>query len=240
MKNPIASLKDAKEYFIDLPQQIETHLDEIHRPAFGKLLAAFDQFFDIVTSINIQASEDHLISAQEATDIGEHGFVLLLKLIDLMDKLDLPHKRKEIEQISLIFARWILRFHGQIIHLEPIVNACAQLANILQDKAALKILYSLMSQVADACTAEIRQDLDSGNKLRPWRLLHINRSIVATRSHDPEIMKAAFDELLVYLPHEADDFFAEGMKEMIALDYPAHVRKLMEFYYAHKPMVSMH
>lgn len=240
MKNPIASLKDAKEYFIDLPQQIEEHLDESHRPAFVKLLAAFDQFFDIVTSINMQASEDHIISAREATEIGEHGFVLLLKLIDLMEKLDLPHRRREIEQISLIFARWILRFQGRIKHLEPIVNACAQMANILQDKAALKILYSLMSEVADGCTTEIRQDLDTGNKLRPWRLLHINRSIVATRSHDPEMMKTAFDELLVFLPHEADGFFAEGMKEMVALDYPAHVRKLMEFYYLQKPSVSMH
>ncbi len=83
-------------------------------------------------------------------------------------------------------------------------------------------------------------DHDTGNKQRPWGLLHINRSIVATRSHDPEIMKAAFDELLVYLPHEANGFFAEDMKEMVALDYPAHIRKLMEFYCLHKPSVSMH
>ncbi len=240
MNSPIASLKDAKEYFIDLPQQIEEHLDESLRPAFGELLSAFGQFFDIVTSINMQASEDHVISGREATEIGEHGFVLLLKLIDLMEKLDLPHKRREAEQISLIFARWVLRFQGQIKHLEPIVNACAQLANILQDKAALKILYGLMSEVADGCAIEIRQDLDPGNKLRPWRLLHINRSIVATRSHDPEIMKVAFDELLIYLPQEADGFFAEGMKEMVALDYPAHVRNLMEYYYLQKPSVSMH
>ncbi len=81
-----------------------------------------------------------------------------------------------------------------------------------------------MTQVADSCTSEIQQDLEPNDQLRPWRLLHINRSIVATRTHDPEIMKKAFDELLTYLPHEADIFFAEGMKEMDALDYPAHVR----------------
>lgn len=240
MKYPIASLKDAKDYFVDLPRQIDEHLDDTHRLAFQELMDAVDQFFNIVASINMQASENHIITGREATDIGEHGFVLLLKLIDLMDKIDLPHRRKEVEQISLIFARWILRYQGQIMHLEPIVNACAQLANILQDKAALKILYNLMTQVADGCAIEIKQDLDTGNQLRPWRLLHINRSIVATRSHDPEIMKTAFDELLVYLPHEADDFFAEGMKEMDALDYPNHVRDIMEFYYLQKPSVSMH
>jgi len=240
VKYPIASLKDAKDYFFDLPEQIDEHLDEKHRPPFVELMDAIDQFFNIVASINMQASDDHIITGREATDIGEHGFVLLLRLIDLMDKIDLPHRRKEIEQISLIFARWVLRYHGQITHLEPIVNACAQLANILQDKGALKILYNLMTQVADGCVTEIKQDLDAANQLRPWRLLHINRCIVATRSHDPDIMKAAFTELLVYLPNEADDFFAEGMKEMDALDYPRHVRDLMEFYYLQKPPVSMH
>jgi len=236
----MASLKDAKNYFIELPTQLDEYLDDVHRQALSELLAAIDQFFNIVASINMQANEDHIISSTEATDIGEHGFVLLLKLIDLLDRLDLPHKRREVEQVSLIFARWTIRYRGQINHLEPIVNACAQLANILQDKKALKTLYELMTRVADSCTTEIRQDLEAGNQLRPWRLLHINRSIVATRTHDPEIMKTAFDELLVYLPHEADGFFAEGMKEMDALDYPTHVRNLMEFYHSQKPSISMH
>ena len=240
MKHPMASLKDAKNYFIELPVQLDEYLDDAHRQALAELLTAIDQFFNVVASINMQANEDHIINSTEATDIGEHGFVLLLKLIDLMDRLDLPHKRREIEQVSLIFARWTIRYRGQIRHLEPIVNACAQLANILQDKKALKTLYTLMSRVAESCIPEIRQDIESGNELRPWRLLHINRSIVATRTHDPEIMKTAFDELLVYLPHEADGFFAEGMKEMEALDYPTHVRNLMEFYYSQKPSFSVH
>jgi hypothetical protein len=241
VKSPIASLKEAKDYFAELPAQIDTRLDDSHRQSFAELMEAIDQFFNILASINMQASENHVISSTEATDIGEHGFILLLKTIDLMDKLDLPHKRKEVEQVSLIFARWIIRYRGRIVHLEPVVNACAQLANLLQDKKALKVLYSLMTQIADGCTTEIKQDLEaSDHQLRPWRLLHINRSIVATRSHDPEMMKKAFDELLVYLPHEADGFFAEGMKEMEALNYPPHVRNLMEFYYAQKPSMSMH
>jgi len=241
LKNPIASLKEAKDYFAQLPAQIDAHLDDAYRQPFAHLMDAFDQYFNILASINIQASENHVINSTEATDIGEHGFVLLLQTIDLMDKLDLPHKRKEIEQVSLIFARWILRYRGRIVHLEPIVNACAQLANILQDKNALKVLYSLMEQIADSCTTEIKQDLDADyHQLRPWRLLHINRSIVATRSHDPEMMRKAFDELRAQLPQEADGFFAKGMQEMEALDYPPHVRNLMEFYHTQKPSLSFH
>ena len=240
MKHPMASLKEAKDYFSELSTALNAQLDEVHRKALDELLLAIDQFFDIAASINMQALDDHFINDSEATEIGEHGFILLLKLIDLMNQLDLPHKRKEIEQVSLIFARWTIRYNGRIKYLEPIVNACAQLANILQDKEALKTLFNLMTEIADSCTAEIKQDLEAPNNMRPWRLLHINRSIVATRTHDPDIIKAAFDELLMYLPHEANGFFAEGMKEMEALNYPAHVRTLMEFYYSQKAGVSLH
>ena len=78
------------------------------------------------------------------------------------------------------------------------------------------------------------------NQMRPWRLLHINRGIVATRTYDVDIMKKAFDELLIYLPDEAPEFFIEGMREMDALDYPTHVRELMEFYHQQKPDVRVH
>jgi len=241
LKSPIASLKEAKDYFVELPAQIDYCLDDAYRQPFAELMGAINQYFNILASIDIQASENWVINSTEATDIGEHGFVLLLQSIDLMNKLDLPHKRKEIEQVSLIFARWILRYHGRIIHLEPIVNACAQLANILQDKNALKALYGLMTQIADSCTTEIKQDISTDHpQLRPWCLLHINCSIVATRSHDPEMMRKAFDELLVQMPQEAGGFFAKGMKEMEALDYPPHLRNLMAFYHTQKPSLSFH
>lgn len=240
MTQPIASLKDARDYIISLPKLLDDYLDEQLKQSLDELLKAFDQLFNVAASINMQASDDHFISPGEATDIGDHGFRLLLQLIELMDQLDLPHRRREAEQISLILARWILRYRGQIRHLDPIVNACAQLANMLQDKAALITLYHLMTEIIDSCSNDVRNDLDHSNDMRPWRLLHINRSIVATRSHNPEIMKTAFNELLTYLPNEADGFFAQGMKEMAALDYPSHVRQVMEFYYQQKPTNSMH
>ncbi len=240
MTFPMASLKDAKDYFIELPTHMDDYLDDTNRKTFSRLLVIIDQFFNTAVSIDMQAMDSYIITSSEATEIGEHGFLPLLQLIELMDNLELPHKRREIEQISLIFARWVIRFEGRIRHLEPIVNACAQLANILQDRRALKALYVLMTQVAHSCTSEIQQDLEFCNQLRPWRLLHINRSIVATRTHDLEIMKNAFDALLVYLPFEASNFFAKGIKEMDALDYPPHVRNLMEFYLSQNQFVKVH
>jgi len=240
MNDPMASLKDAKEFLNQLPGQLDDYLDDAYRTALHRLIESFDQFFNVITSVNLQARDNQIINRNEATDIGDHGLVLLLKMVDLMERLDLPHKRREIEQISLIFARWILRYGGRVNHLEPLVNAFAQLANMMQDSNSLKRLSELMTQVVDACSEEIKQDLDKSDEFRPWRLLHINRGIVATRTHDLEIMRTAFDELIVYLPQEATSFFDEGMREMDTLEYPRHVRELIAFYQMQRPTISLH
>lgn len=239
MISSIASMKDARNHLATLPAALEEYLDDAYQKALSRLMTDFDHFFDVVASINIKSKEEQVIAKQEATDIGEHGFILLLKLIDLMERLDLPHKRKEIEQVSLIFAHWVVRYNGKINHPEPVVNALAQLANLLQDKASLINLSDLMSKVVEACSLEIRQDKNESDPNRPWRLLHFNRAIVATRTHDPEIMKQAFDEMLVYLPNEAAGFFEHGMKEMDEQEYPAQVRQLIELYQS-LPAVSWH
>ncbi|MFT4607530.1 MAG: hypothetical protein ACI9V8_000045 [Urechidicola sp.] len=239
MTSSIGSMKDAKNHLATLPADLEEYLDDAYQKALTRLMTDFDQFFDVVATINIKSKEEQVIAKQEATDIGEHGFILLLKLIDLMERLDLPHKRKEVEQVSLIFAHWIVRYNGKINHPEPVVNALAQLANLLQDKASLINLSDLMSKVVEACSLEIRQDKNSSDPNRPWRLLHFNRAIVATRTHNPEIMKQAFDEMLVYLPNEAAGFFNQSMKDIDEHEYPAQVRQLIEFYQS-QPIVSWH
>lgn len=238
--DPMASLKDARNYLLALPVDLDQYLDDDYRKGLQALIGKFEEFFNIVASVNLRASEDKIIEAHEATDISDYGFVLLLKLIDFMERFDLPEKRREVEQISLIFARWTVSYNGTINHLEPIVNAIAQLANLLHDKPSLLSLSELIANIVEHCSIKIKQDNDKGESLRPWRLLHINRGIVATRSHDLEVMKQAFDELLVYLPTEAQGFFSEGMKEMDALDYPDHVKQVMNFYFEQNQSVLLH
>lgn len=227
----MASMKDARDYLLALPESIDAVLDDEYRKGFAVLLDKLNEFFNIVATVNLRASENKMIEPDEATDISDYGFVLLLKLIDLMDRLDLPHRRREIEQVSLVVARWTMSYHGTINYLEPLVNAIAQMANLLRDRQSLLALSELIADIVDHCSPELRQDDNDQHSIRPWRLLHINRAIVATRSHDLDVIKKAFDEFLVYLPHEAPDFFAEGMKEMDAIEYPRQVREVMEHYY---------
>jgi hypothetical protein len=237
----MVSLKDAREYLLNLPQQLDEFLDDDYRNGLNALLDKFEEYFNIVASVNLRSSEDKIIDATEATEISDYGFVLLLKLIDLMERLDLPHKRKEIEQISLVFARWTISYNGTINYLEPVVNAIAQLANLMKEREALLALSELIADIVDHCSLELKKDQSGDNEeFHPWRLLHVNRGIVATRTHDLEVMKQAFDEFLIYLPQQATGFFAEGMREMDALDYPPHVRKVMEFYFHQNPSVRVH
>lgn len=236
----MVSLKDARDYLLNLPQQLDEYLDDDYRRGLRNLLGRFEEFFNIVASVNMRANDDKRIEPDEATEISDYGFVLLLKLVDLMERLDLPHKRREIEQISLVMARWTIGYDGTINHLEPVVNAIAQLANLMQEKEALMALSELIADVVEHCSPELKKDQEDSEEFRPWRLLHINRGIVATRTHDLDTMKQAFDEFLMYLPLEAPGFFAEGMREMEALDYPPHVRRVMEFYFNQSPTVSIH
>jgi hypothetical protein len=237
----MVSLKDAREYLLNLPRQLDEFLDDDYRNGLNALLDKFEEYFNIVASVNLRSSEDRIIDAAEATEISDYGFVLLLKLIDLMERLDLPHKRKEIEQISLVFARWTISYNGTINYLEPVVNAIAQLANLMKEREALLALSELIADIVDHCSLELKKDQFGDNEeFHPWRLLHVNRGIVATRTHDLEVIKQAFDEFLIYLPQQATGFFAEGMKEMDALDYPPHVRKVMEFYFHQNPSVRVH
>lgn len=235
-----ASLKEARAYFSTLPEQLADYLDPDYERALEAVLDALEQFFDIAETIDHQAAEGRHITPAEATEIGNHGIVLLLQMIDLMEKLDLPHKRHELEHIALVFARWTLKQGGELQHLEPLVNAFAHAANQIKDRSRLRQLAELMGQVVDAASSELKQDLGGQELYRPWRLLHINRGIVATRSQDTELMRRVFDEMLFYLPQEAASFFEEGMEEMDALDYPPHVRQLIEEYHAKRHNPRLH
>ena len=49
-------------------------------------------------------------------------------------------------------------------------------------------------------------------------------------------MEAAFAVLCEKLPEDATRFFSEGMEQMNVLDYPPHVRKVMEKYHREWPV----
>lgn len=240
MSRTLSSMADARAYFDALPEQLDTYFDEAYQQAFQKVMDAFEEFFKLTASIDIKAKNSQVITADEATHIGSHGLTLLLKMVDLMQKLDLKHKRQEIEQISIVFATWIMQYDGKINFLEPIVNAFLHAGNILKSKESLSALSEIMGEVMMSCSDEIKQDFDSAELYRPWRLLIINRAIVATRAHNTDLMECAFDDLVRYLPHDATGFFAEGVSESGDNKYPDSVKALILKYHHGLQKVRLH
>jgi hypothetical protein len=163
--------------------------------------------------------------------LADHGIALLTQLSALSGRLRRPQVARSIETLALPFACWIARRGGEISNLSLPVNAAAALANTIKDPAQLEKLYGLLRELTNAVNPQVAQDTAHYDSTRPWRILLLNGAIVATRSHRPALMQEAFETLIEHLPAEAPDFFREGMEQMDALDYPAHVRRVMERYF---------
>lgn len=163
--------------------------------------------------------------------LGDHGIDLLARLAALASRLQLPQRARTIEELTLPLACWVARRGAEIGYLEPVVNGAASLANRLGQPAELGQLFGLLTEIVNAVIPQISQDTTSTDPTRPWRVLLLNRAIVATRSHQPAFMEEAFEALVEHLPGEVPGFFREGMAQMDAQGYPPPVRAVVQRYY---------
>jgi hypothetical protein len=201
------------------------------RDAPTQTLKALDQFIAIAMSLNTSETTAAAITREDITRLGDYGLNLLGDLDRWLRNSDQQELRSDVRRIVLAVADWIVRQKGRIETLEPIVDACAFTSNTTKDGGELGELSCLMGAVITACTDAIKSDPEKSNPGRPWRLLHWNRGIAATRSHRLDLMEKAFAQLLKNLPQDAEAFFREGMQEMERLDYPSEVRVFMQRYF---------
>jgi hypothetical protein len=193
----------------------------------GQLAEAIEQFLAIIARIDREEGEVGPITKEDATQLGDYGVTLITDLIAWAGQLNMPVPRTDLEIVILAAADWIMRHDGQIRALDPVVNALANFSNRMHDPASLEPITHFMGRVIQASASLIKEDLEKNNPGRPWRVLHLNRGIVATRTHNPELMEKVFEDLVRYLPEDAAAFFAEGMQQMEALNYPQPVRQVM-------------
>jgi hypothetical protein len=170
-------------------------------------------------------------TATELGDLATFGLGLYAELAALARRLGLERDALAIEGLTVPFSVLLARRGAELSSLETVVDALAALANTLSDPGDLAQLFALMGEIVNAVSPAIAQDPDRSSRRRPWRVLLLNRAIVATRSHRPTLMATAFDAVVDHLPEDAARFFEEGMAQMDALDYPPHVRAVMERYY---------
>lgn len=209
---------------VDEPTGAETPTD---------ILAAFGQLMDVMQRLESEyrhAAEDALPAlAANAAELGEYAGALLDKTTRLLPAG--PERIGQRAALDIGFGYWVARHGGTSGDLAPLVDALALLANRTQAADTLADLATVMLALIDNAAPIYVQDLDSANPGRPWRLLHLNLGIVATRAGRPDLMELAFARLVTHLPQDAAQFFHQGMQQLERVEYPASVRAVMQNYY---------
>ncbi len=243
MNLPPADLSYLRERFKELASTVrdfcETGIQDENPESTQLLCDAMAQLMDILDRMETDPA-DVKNRPTELSTLGEYGLHLIEELSQLAGAADQADLRREIEHLSLPFALWIARHGGEIRNLPPVVNALAHFANQNTQPHVMASLYTCCCEVIEAISPAY-ENSDSTDPNDPWRLLLLNRAIVATRSHNPELIEPAYDAIVETLPADAEQFFAEGMEQMTIIDYPHHVREIVRRYYlAHTQPKHLH
>ena len=196
------------------------------------LLAAMEQAIDAMERADADSateSGESVLEEAEISEIGDYALGLLETIVDRIEA-STGKQSRDLARLAIPISLWIARHGGHISKLELVVNSLASWANELQDTLQLASLVTVIREIIDATAEEIRRDVEQTNPMRPWRIINFNYGIVATRSHNPQLMEEAFTELVKNLPQDARDFFREGMQQMDMVGYPQEVRDVVERY----------
>jgi hypothetical protein len=193
----------------------------------AEIVTSLQQLKDIVQN---SAEQPGKLAASEVTEIGEFTMQLLSDTSQTLQRLNDIDLQQLNGILAVSIALWVGAQGGQINMLEPLVDTLAWLANQLDDEQSLAELSKILGDLMNTCSLAITSDLDNTNPGRPWRILNINRGIVATRSHNTELIRDAYETLIKNLPQDAAGFFTQGLSEMDRVGYPDHVREVVQEY----------
>ena len=219
-----ATIDEYKDYF-----QHEDDSDD----SPDKLIIAMNQAIDVMERADsdktVKSGNQSPLEESEVSEIGNYALSILEMCLTHIETSS-GQQARDLTRLSIPVAVWVARQGGRIDSLEMVVNSVAGFANEIQDSAQLSELCKVIGEIIEATSDVIQQDLDNTNPMRPWRVINMNYGIVATRSHDPVLIEKAYDVLIKNLPHDARQFFKEGMQQMDAIGYPDEVRAVVEKY----------
>lgn len=201
------------------------------------LLAAMDQAIDVMAKAeadsavqkDMTAESMGLLEEKDISTIGQYTLDLLEAMVAHVQQTT-GEQSRELMRLSVPVSLWVARHGGKLSQIDMLVNSLAGYANEISEPHALAQLAAVIKEIIDACDSEIRRDLEQTNMMRPWRVLNLNYGIVATRSHQPELIEQAYDALIKNLPQDARQFFKEGKQQMDIIGYPDEVREVVERY----------
>ena len=210
-------------------------MDDINSP--HNLLAAMDQAIDEMIRVDAESAVKSDMSAEsmgmleekDMTQIGQYALDQLEGMAEFVQNKT-GEQNTDLLRLSLPLSLWVARYGGKLAQIDMVVNALASYANDITEPHLLAELIAVIKEVIEACDDEICKDIEQTNMMRPWRILNLNYGIVATRSHQPELIEQAYDALVKNLPQDAREFFKEGLQQMDIVGYPDEVREVVERY----------
>ena len=235
-------LFNAKDFRSTLEQAVEEGIEtsplaQDAESSPERLLAAMAQAIDVMERAGADVasgSSEKLIEEKEISEIGDYVLTLIEGLLGhVQAESDIEKAARQgraLMRLTLPVASWVAHCGGRLDKLDMVVNALADYANEFREPEQLAELTRLIATIIRAASDTIRHDLEQTNPMRPWRILHLNYGIVATRSHDPELIETAYDVLVKHLPQDARQFFREGMQQMDIVGYPQAVRDVVKKY----------
>ena len=225
------------ERFLSLSETVsERWEDDASDTSPTMIVKAAQQLYDMMAHL----SEDDF-QLQKEIDIDQccdYGLRLFDEQSELALRCGLDDVAQEIEDLCFPYSLWAVRHHAAVYHLQPVVNAIARRANTLREPGDLSSLFTQINEIMEAVDEKLRQDIESHDPMRPWRILLLNRAIVATRSFQPVLIETAYMDIVTFLPEEASGFFSNAMEQMDQVGYPTHVREIVESWfqrYSSKP-----
>ena len=226
--NPAQYRKDFSEVVNELVISLKSGRQEIDQLGM-QMIDAMQQSIDVLERIDRDQQQGaKSLSGEDISQIGEYMLNLLDELSIVAANRGMQKTMLSLHRLSLPVAIWLGQHGGIIAKLDIIVNAIASLANELQQPEKLEQMAEIISDIVHVVDKQIARDLEATNPMRPWRILNLNWGIVATRSHNAQLMEQVFEQMLINIPADAKGFFREGMQQMDIIGYPQHVRDVME------------
>ncbi len=229
-------LDDLKKTFAEASAAVQQAFDSSNIQAGGvatpaQLIDAISPFFIIYEKLGNKNGENSLIKKSDISQTGEVAINCLIELGSWAERLKLHQEQDMLEEIALAAPHWIIRHQGEIRSLEAIVNVLAAKANRTSDQAILTSMFHVINDLLEHASPELKSDLDKSEPSRPWRMLHFNFAIVATRTMNKELMMRAYDTLGHNLPEDCPYFFEEGLKQSERAVYGPEIKAVMVEYF---------
>ncbi|MCW8909960.1 MAG: hypothetical protein OQK76_04995 [Gammaproteobacteria bacterium] len=231
--DPVELGKHLDEYTADLLLSLKAENDEQAQNLI-QMIDALKSNIDIMQRVDsdYQANGVDSITLNDINQIGDYAMTLIGELAMAAGNRGLQQVMIKLTRLSVPISAWLVSHKGKILQLEIVVNAIASYANELTEVELLGQLCHHIENIMLAIEDDVKRDLEATNPVRPWRILNLNWGIVATRSHNAELIDRVYAQLIKNIPADIHGFVTEAMQQMDIIGYPDHVRKVVAKYYS--------